>query len=51
MVAIAVKTEVLKELLSDPEWRAKLEEAETLEDVARVLKGYAKAKGLKVMEV
>ena len=42
MAIIAVKTEVLKGMLSDPEWRAKLEGAETLEDVAKVLKEYAK---------
>jgi len=47
----AVKSKVLEELLHDPEWSRKLEKAETMCEVERVLRGFAVAKGLKVAEV
>jgi len=48
---IAVKAEVLRTLLSDPEWNAKLNNAKTMREVESVLREFAVVKKLKVEEV
>lgn len=47
----AVKTEVIKELLKDPEWSSRFERAETFEETQRVIMDFAKAKGYRVKSV
>jgi len=47
----AFKREVLENLLKDPEWTRKLDEAITSEQVKKVLLSFAEAKGLKVIYV
>ena len=47
----AVKTEFLRALLNDPEWKAKLEKAKTMRQVETVFRDFAKAKGYKIKEV
>ena len=47
----AFKRELLENLLKDPEWARKLDEAITSEQVRKVLLSFAEAKGLKVINV
>jgi hypothetical protein len=47
----AVKSKVLEELLHDPEWSRKLENAKTMREVESVLREFAVAKGYKVREM
>ena len=47
----AVKTSVLRALLSDPKWNAKLNDAKTMCEVEMVLREFAREKGYKVKEV
>ena len=47
----AVKAELLRELLNDPRWCQKLENAETTREVEVVLVEFARERGLKVKEV
>ena len=47
----AVKTEVLRALLRDPQWTRKLENAKTMREVEHVLREFALEKGWKVEEV
>lgn len=42
---VAIPTKLLKALIKDPEWDAKLEKAATLEEVERVLTEFAEAIG------
>jgi hypothetical protein len=44
----AVKTSVLKKLLADAEWSAKLERAQTTEEMQRVIERYCHQHKLKV---
>lgn len=48
---LAVKTEVLRELFADPEWKTKFLDAKTMREVETVLIGYCKAKKLKTKTV
>jgi len=48
---IAVKREVLEELLRDPEFSEKLDKCGSLEEVAKLLREYAERKGFRVAEV
>ncbi|MBW2674743.1 MAG: hypothetical protein JRD89_15255 [Deltaproteobacteria bacterium] len=48
---IAVKREVLEELLRDPEFSERLERCGSLEEVAGLLREYAERKGFRVAEV
>ena len=48
---IAVKREVLEELLRDPEFSERLERCGSLEEAAMLLREYAERKGLRVAEV
>ena len=47
----AVKSEVLKKLLANPEWSIRLEKAETMRDVERVLREFCEAKGFKIVQL
>lgn len=47
----AVRTQILKELLEDPEWGKRLEKAETWRHVYSVIEAFAKVKGWKVKEI
>lgn len=47
----AFKRELLENLLKDPEWTRKLDEAITSEQVKKVLLSFAEAKGLKTINV
>jgi len=47
----AVKTEVLRALLRDPQWTRKLENAKTMREVEHVLREFALEKDYKVEEV
>jgi len=48
---LAIKSQVLKELLRDPQWTRKLENAKTMREVERGLREFALEKGWKVKEV
>jgi hypothetical protein len=50
-LTFAVKREVLEELLRDPVWRRRLEEARTLREVQRILLGFARERGYRVKVV
>ena len=47
----AVKRALIEELLQNPEWVKRLEEAKSFREVERVLRRFARAKRLKVKEV
>ena len=47
----AVKSEVLKKLLANPEWSYRLKKAKTMRDVERVLREFCEAKGFKVVQL
>ena len=47
----AVKQELLKALLKNPEWYNRLEKAETPHEVEQVFLEFALAKGFKIKEV
>ena len=48
---LAIKSQVLKELLRDPQWTRKLKNAEAMREVEHVLREFALEKGWKVKEV
>ena len=48
---LAMSRRFVEALMKDAEWLAKLEKAQTMAEVERVLRGFGKAKGFKVMEV
>jgi len=48
---IALKRQVVEALMADSEWRVKLEKAETMREVERVLREFAEKKGYRVAEV
>ena len=48
---LAMSRRFVEALMKDAEWLAKLEKAQTMAEVERVLSGFGKAKGFKVMEV
>ena len=45
---IAIRTEILKELLRDPQWTRKFKNAKTIREVEHVLREFAIEKGWKV---
>ena len=45
---IAVRREVLAALQADPEWNKRLEEAETMAEVEKVLTDFCRARGYKI---
>ena len=47
----AVKRAVLEELFKDAEWVKRLEDAKSFREVEKVLRKFAKAKGLHVKKV
>jgi len=47
----AVRTEVLKQLLSDPEWLCKLEKAISAAEVEHVLREFCEVKGFKIVQL
>ena len=49
--ALAMSRRFVEALMKDAEWLAKLEKAQTMAEVERVLSGFGKVKGFKVMEV
>ena len=46
-----VRGEILKALREDPEWRAKLEKAESLEERKEVIFALVKSKGYEIRDV
>ena len=44
----AVKSKVLDELVSDPVWSERLENAETMKEVEKVMVAFCKERGYKV---
>ena len=46
-----VRGEILKALREDPEWRAKLEKAESLEERKEVIFAFIKSKGYKIKDL
>lgn len=48
---IAIKRKVIEELLKDPKWSKRLEEAKTMEEVLEVFRMFAEEKKLKVKTV
>jgi len=47
----AVKTQVLRELFADAEWKGRIDEAKTGEDVYLVIEAFVEARGWKVEEI
>ena len=47
----AVRRVILEELLADPEWSSKLENAKTGDEAIMVIKDFCKRKGYKVKRV
>ena len=47
----AVRTEIMKQLVEDPQWRRRLEKAETIRDVEWVVTEYCLQKGYKVKQL
>lgn len=47
----AVKRELLKALLLDPEWHNRYEKAETSHEIEQVFIDFALAKGFKIKEI
>lgn len=48
---VVARRELLRGLLSDPEWSQRMERARTMEEVSDVLNAYVRAKGLKTVDV
>lgn len=44
---MVVRREVMEELLKDPEYRRRLEEAETMEEVERVFEEFCRRRGFR----
>ena len=47
----AVRTEILKELIQDEQWRSRLQKAESVEDAEWVVTEYCLEKGYKVKQI
>ena len=47
----AVRRVILEELLADPEWSSKLENAKTRDEAIKVIKNFCERKGYKVKRV
>ena len=50
-MAIAVKAEVLREMMKNKKWNERLEKAETLKDFEWVVLEYCKEKKLRVVDL
>jgi hypothetical protein len=46
-----VRGEILKGLMKDPEWRAKLEKAESFKERKEVIFAFAKSKGYEIKDM
>ncbi|HLE74946.1 MAG TPA: hypothetical protein VI864_02750 [Candidatus Bathyarchaeia archaeon] len=51
MTIFTVRREVLAALLADPVWKAHLDKARNVAEMQEIVCEFAKAKGLKVVEV
>jgi hypothetical protein len=47
----AVRRVILEELLADPEWSSKLENAKTRDEAIKVIKNFCERKGYKIKHV
>jgi len=47
----AVKREILEEMLRDPEWSRRIEEAKSVAEIAEIVAEYCRKKGYRVRRV
>ena len=46
-----VRTEIMKEMFSNPKWSKKLDKAKTVDDVAEIIAEFCRSKGYKIIKI
>lgn len=46
-----VRTEIIREMFSNPKWSKRLDKAKTVDDVAEIVAEFCRSKGYKIVKI